>query len=326
MPSSITHAYFAQDVLNKVSDLSKRKICNNDYLRVFAQGPDLFYFYNNLSSNNMKIRSFGGYCHKHKTQEFFVNLVSYIKDNNLSGNGDVMSFLYGYITHMILDSVMHPFIYYKTGVFDRSNFNTYKYNGLHGEMEYYLDIYMIYQKEKKEAIKFKCYKYFSNISKFDDELNKLIDYVFKKTYDKDNMSNYVLKGTKGLRIVFKYIRYDRFGLKKYFYKLVDFFSSKDSSRKEIMSYHVLHNKKLHYLNLDKKTWNHPCDINRVYDLSFVELYIIAIDKASNLINKVNLYLNDDNANKRELYYLFKDTSYITGMDCENGLSMQYFEF
>ena len=76
MPSSLTHSYFAIDVYNKLDNVCKNKIKNLDYLKIFAQGPDLLYFFSSLTKGNMKIRKLGSYCHKHKTKDFFVNLAS----------------------------------------------------------------------------------------------------------------------------------------------------------------------------------------------------------------------------------------------------------
>ena len=42
MPSSVTHSYFASDVYNKFKNKSK---INLNYLKVFGQGPDPYFFY-----------------------------------------------------------------------------------------------------------------------------------------------------------------------------------------------------------------------------------------------------------------------------------------
>ena len=42
MPSSVTHSYFAEDVYN---ELNNKKIINLNYLKVFGQGPDPYFFY-----------------------------------------------------------------------------------------------------------------------------------------------------------------------------------------------------------------------------------------------------------------------------------------
>ena len=57
-----------------------------------------------------------------------------------------MVFLYGFICHYVLDSNVHPFVFYKTGLFDKKDKNSYKYNNLHAFMETYFDNYMIKEK------------------------------------------------------------------------------------------------------------------------------------------------------------------------------------
>ena len=42
MPSSVTHSYFASDIYNKFKNKSK---INLNYLKVFGQGPDPYFFY-----------------------------------------------------------------------------------------------------------------------------------------------------------------------------------------------------------------------------------------------------------------------------------------
>ena len=49
-----------------------------------------------------------------------------------------MAYLYGMLSHYVLDSTVHPFIIYKTGNFNKKNKETYKYNHLHNEMESYI--------------------------------------------------------------------------------------------------------------------------------------------------------------------------------------------
>jgi hypothetical protein len=48
-------------------------------------------------------------------------MINYIKDNNLYNDDDVLSYLYGYINHYVLDKTIHPYVRYKTGVFKKKN-------------------------------------------------------------------------------------------------------------------------------------------------------------------------------------------------------------
>ena len=93
MPATITHAYFAKDVYEILPSNIKDKL-NVKRVKMFGQSTDSLMFYNLFSVlPGKKIRKLDHYFHTHKTQEFFINLINYIKENNLSDDEDVSSFL-----------------------------------------------------------------------------------------------------------------------------------------------------------------------------------------------------------------------------------------
>jgi len=326
MPSSMTHSYFMRDVYEKLDKNIKNKI-NLEDAKTFAQGPDIFYFYNMcFGRKSNKFRNMGNYMHKHKVNLYFENMINYIKDNNLENNNQCISFLYGSVAHFVLDSVVHPFVFYKTGVFKKGISSTYKYNGLHQEMEYYLDAYMIFQNEKKEAKDFKMYKYLLNNSKLSNDTLNLIGNVINNTYCYDNMDKIYEKCIRDMKHFYKIFNYDHYGIKKLGYSVIDTITPKRFIRKKKFSFYITHNSKKHYLNLEKSEWNHPCSLYETYNYSFVELYIIAIDKACNMINEIDKLLNKDTINNEKIDSIFNNLSYTTGKDCEDTRRMRYFEF
>jgi len=324
MPSSMTHSYFAKDVYDKLNEKTKKKI-NQEELKLFAQGPDCYYFYNLMIGKKAKyMRKLGLTIQTTKTKDFFINTINYIKEKNLQKETQIMTYLYGYICHYILDSTIHPFIHYKCGVFNKKDKSTYKYNGLHYEMEYFLDIYMIFQNEKKEAKDFKFSKYFPNI-KFNNNLHKLINETMNLTYKIENISTAYEKGMNNLKDFFIIFNQDKTGIKKNFYKLIDKITPNNHRPKKHLSFHIEHNKKIHYLNLEKNTWNHPMYENEIYNYSFIELYHIAINKAINIINEIESILSNEK-NIDDLKKLFPNISYSTGKNCDIKEKMRYFEF
>lgn len=326
MPSSMTHHYFMQDIYNKLDSNIKNKININD-AKTFAQGPDIFYFYNLcLGRKSNKYRINGNYIHKHNVNLYFENIINYIVNNNLKYNKQCLSFLYGSIAHFVLDSVVHPFVFYKTGVFIKGRPETYKYSGLHQEMEYYLDAYMIFQNEKKEAKDFKMYKYLLNNNKLSHDTLKLIGNVINDTYGYKNMDKIYEKCIKDMKLFYRLFNYDHYGIKKLGYSLLDFCTPKKFIRKKKFSFYLTHTSKKHYLNLEKHEWNHPCNLYETYNYSFIELYIIALDKAIDIINKVDILLENNRIDTNEIKELFKNLSYATGKNCDDKITMKYFEF
>ena len=150
MAGTMTHTFFAEDVYK---NLDNKKYINIENLKTYAQGHDIFFFTFNIL--NYKTKKIGNFMHRNKTKDFFINIISYIKDNNLQNNKDVMSFLYGYICHYCLDLTVHPYVTYKCGIFNKKKKETYKYNSKHSDFETYIDAYMIKERKKINPNKFK---------------------------------------------------------------------------------------------------------------------------------------------------------------------------
>lgn len=328
MPSSVTHSYFAVDVYNKLNNKSKNKIEGNvNKLKTYSLGTDPYMFYNLfIGKKNKKISNIQKINHTTKTKNYFVNMINYIINNNLENDKDIISYLYGSICHYFLDKTIHPFIIYKTGIFNKNDKSTYKYNGLHEEMEYYIDIYMIYNREKIIPKNYKFYNDIFNANKLSIELSKMIDDIMKETYDIDNTSSIYIKSLKDMYVFNKLFNYDKTGIKKNIYKFIDYIQPNKFVKKEELSFNVDYDKKIHYLNLDKKEWNHPCDINEIYNYSFIELYMIALNRCVNCINDIIKMIDNKKINNRIINKYFDNASYITGKDCNDDKEIQYFEF
>ena len=323
MPATAVHAYFAQDLNDILPKEIKNKLDVNR-LKTFGQSIDSLMFYNLFSILPGKnIRDFQKYFHTNKTQEFFINLINYIKENDYTEDIDVSSFLVGAICHYVLDSTLHPYIYYKTGYFNKNDKSTYKYNNVHTFMETFLDNDMIKRRESINPYKFNISKFSFDTSKFSNELKDTIKYTFKETFDVDNMDKIYYKSLKQMRNSIFIFRQDRYGIKKFFYKLADTFTSKRVFRFEAISYHYPLNDRHNFLNENHKLWRNPCDYSLTSEESFLDLYLRALKLAKVMICASFDYINGKDI---ELEKVFINKSYITGLDCELDKELKYFEF
>ena len=323
MAGTITHAYFAEDLYKKLDKKTKNNL--KDYkenLKTYSQGHDIFFFTLNLI--NFKTRKIGNYMHKNNTRDFFINMIEYIKDNKLENNYEIMSYLYGYIAHYCLDSTVHPYVTYKTGIFKRKKKETYKYNAKHSELESYVDAYMINKRENMIPNKFKIHKFCfnTNVSK---ELSKLIDYTFYKTYGFKNMSLYVKEGILNMKVSYRILRYDPYKIKKKIYNTVDKVLPKCIKKTSPISFAYILDNDEYYLNLNHKKWNHPRYKDEVYNYSFLDLYDIALNKALKIIKEVNSVLYD-NKDFKTLDKVFLNISFSSGKECNDKTKNKYFEY
>lgn len=326
MAGTITHAYFALDLYDRLSIRSKELLIDKKgYLKLFAQNTDILFFYNITNfKKGKKVREFGYKSQKIKTYEFFSTLINYIKYNNHQYNPQVIAYLYGMLSHYVLDSTMHPFIIYKTGNFDKSDKETYKYNHLHNEMESYFDNYLLTIREGINPRKFKCYDFCFNVDEFDDSLIEVMDFTYKEVFGINDFHKYYLKASKQMKFFYRIFRYDPTGIKKLFYRGIDLVSPKSLLRKVPLSYHISYKDKKWFLNLEHKKWYNPTDKRSKSNESILELYTKALAKTSNMIQEINQFLYYDK--KINLKKIVGNLSYETGKDCSKERKLKYFEF
>lgn len=324
----MTHGYFCEDVLDKTNYNVRNKIKNCiNYFKVFGQGPDPYFFYDfHLTKKSKEIFKINKALQHSKVNKHFIKLINYINENSYYSNTEIMSYLYGQICHFVLDSTVHPFVIYSTGMYNEKNTNTYKYNGLHEEMEYYIDCYMIWNREKVLPKDYKVYKNLFDIDKFCEELKNTIKDVIYDVYGFSNADNIYYKSIMDMKWFYYVFNYDKYGIKKSIYSIMDFICKDRCVKKKELSFNINPSSKLHYLNMEKEIWNHPCYINEKYNSSFFELYDNAIMKATNIINCVDKMLENKHIDNKKLEKLFGNLHYGTGKDCDLKLKYRYFKF
>ena len=323
MPATVVHAYFSQDVYDILPNTIKNKL-NVERLRTFGQSTDALMFYNLFNIlPGKKVRSFQKYFHTNKTQEFFINLINYIKENNYINDSDVCSFLVGAICHYVLDSTIHPYIFYKTGYFNKNDKSTYKYNNVHAFMETFLDNDMIKRRENINPYKFKIGKFCLYTKVFSKELDDTLDKVFEQTFEFKNMSKIYSKSLKQMKRAIVVFRQDQFGVKKFVYKLADTFTSKKTFRFEAISYHYPIQDRHNFLNENHKIWRNPTTYDMTSTESFLDLYLRSLKLAKVIVCASFDYIT---GKEIDLEKVFNNNSYITGLNCLLEKELKYFEF
>lgn len=326
MPSNTTHKIFGESVIKTLPKYISNKIRKSkNVYTVFCQSFDNFFYYNIFSLKKGKcIREFGRYCHKNKTQAYLINIIKYIKDNNLEDDSDCLAYLYGSINHYVLDTTIHPYIFYKTGVFKKGNKEFHKYNSLHTKMEGILDKYFYdLNNNQKKYIYYRHYLNNFPKVKFKNELINAINYVFKITYKKDNIALIYYKSFNQGRLIFKFGVFDRFGIKKFIYKLLDLIRPLKYRKITYVSSYIRNIDKK-YLNLNKERW-YCSAINDYCDLSIDELYTLSVKKSVFIIKEIDKMLKTK-VDIKKLRNIIPNLSYISGLDLSKKYKMHKFEF
>lgn len=323
MPATVTHAYFAMDIYDRLPiGLKKLLMDEKAKLRMFAQSMDAMFFYKIFSlGKGARERQFGHYFHENDSQTFFINLVNYIKYNGYYKEKEVMAFLYGMISHYVLDSTIHPFVIYQTGWFDKTKKESYPFRNLHDEMETVIDLTLIKKREKTSPYAFRLDKYCFDLSSFSEPLKEVIDYTYHETFGIKNMHLFYFRALKNMKTFLRLFRYDRMGFKKLGYTTLEGLTLRKTFHFHVLSYHLPYQKKQAYLNPSNEIWYHPSRKQEKHTESFEELYEMALERAMKIIGSVNDYLQDKK--KVNLKTIFKNTSYVSGKNCNNKETFRY---
>lgn len=310
MPALTTHKIFAEQISKNID---KNLIDLNTFF-MFSQSHDILFYY--FGKNKKKYKNIGKNGHHTKTKEFIITIIDYIKNNNLQNNKQCMSYLLGTLTHYYLDSTLHPYIFYKTGVY-RNNYKTKKYKGKHNLFERQLDSKIYEKTYKKIYKKSKIEKEIIPKVILDKKTLKLIDIVYSKTYDVNNISKIIIKSYKTMRLFHKFFVNDKLGIKAKIYSIIDkiFNTSLQPYSTSIKNNNIK-------LNI-KKEWNHPSILEKKYNTSLNDLLNYAKKECLDTITETIKYINNE---REDLNSIIKDIDYSTGLEIKNNKKMRYFKY
>lgn len=288
MPSYKTHSIHGELILPSID---KEIEINKDDIKTFCIGPDT------MIATDYKLFD---YQHSNKIKEYFITLLKLVKQNKLQDNSEVMAFVYGQIDHYILDTIIHPYIYYITENLPKSNVIL-----PHSLIEMWIDDYIL----KKFNITEK--NYYHKLKIDSQELKVLINTLYHKVYNK---SLVYLKYKYGMLLINMFdlkIRINSIKVAPYLTKILNIGD-------------IVYNEKLAhiepYLNIDNNIWYNP-ETGEKSDESFDELWKKSIEVSLETIDDVNKYLYFDKRINNS--YILNDISYNTGLPCTKGQSFQY---
>ncbi len=325
MPSLATHHFFAKEVYNNLKENDKKYFQNNlDIYYLFAQSHDILYFHKLNFKNNKIAAKTASKGHHKKTQEYILNIIRIIKEKHMEYNPDILSYLFGSTTHYVLDSTCHPLIFYKTGIYRKSDEGSIKYNGEHSRMEKDIDAYYYEKYQEKKYNKSNLNKEFIRVKSLPNKLNEVIDEVYNRTYNIENVAKLYKTGIRDFRIINTLLIQDRFGIKRGIYHIIDALSFKRLGNVAAYSNHIL--KPNHkWLNEEHKEWHNPADKTVVSKESFEDLYQKALKMNIKIIEEINKVLYEDKPIE-DIKKFIPNIDYSTGLDVNNNPKMIYFEY
>jgi hypothetical protein len=316
MPDIVMHHYFGREVINELEDRTVSKIKNIELYDFATAGPDPFFFVSFFKmKKNIISREFGNYMHRHKSREFFLELIEQTKINH-----GLFPYLSGFVCHYYLDVVTHPYVFYYTGVYDKHDPSTCQYRGLHTRLERAMDSYVIKSYYSSPPEKFKIHKVILKQKGLDKHLKYGLDILYKNVYDHDNAYEHICKSIKDQRKFYKFI-YDPRGFKNILLSKLD--NGQSSLDLSFLSYYGKSIEDIDIFNLEHRQWLNPVDKNIISEKTFFELFTEAKQSAITTINALYAHIFDGENNNVGTH--FKNSSYLTGINCDLDNEMINFQ-
>ncbi len=287
MPSSLTHYWFAKDVVNRYkSDLDF--LNNNQYkylTYVGTQGPDILFFYGipRKRIKTKEIQAYGSHLHKEGSGEKFIKMLEYMK--SYSGNKEPLyAYLFGAMLHYCLDRRAHAFVFYRTG-FQLKNEPIYHFSSDHCRYEAYMDTALLTHYHTSPYI-IKAWKVVSA----DETLMKQVSKMYAYKEDLEEATFY--DGWKDM-VLAEHLLLDRSHLKRGLMSLIGL--------KHSVPYAMVHKDKLpndgvDYLNLSHEMWANPAT-NEKHQESFLEIFDGAFEETHIVVDIIKKAMNGKDVTK-----------------------------
>ena len=320
MSDILNHYYCAREVYKSLSDDTYVKSILSKYYdayRLGSQGPDFFY-YNVIFKNSKLSRKLGSLIHKKNINEFFYYGSQFILDFPKYKN-ITLAYLLGFITHFELDTITHPFIYYRTGWDGNGSLALSK--RLHKKFEVLLDTAMMEYQFSKKAVQQHPEKVFQVTPETLDFLESFYHYVTKKIFQID-IPKKLIKSALTTSSLFVSHFSDSNGVKSKTTNvlekiirqpdLVSCFFYPESTNEELI------------LNLNNKEWKNPITGEK-YTESYPELFFRAVDLAQKDSKRFLKLIEENNITKEEINKIFNNRSYLTGLDSEGDTEIKFID-
>jgi len=269
--SHVAHLLFAEESARRSSIPVDRQ---SPYFVLGAQGPDLF-----LHSQRRKPRGiqYGGLLHRKGFPTFAALLAG--------GSDEAREYAAGFVTHVVLDRVSHPFINYFAGWWDRSRPETRRYQHMHPFLERLIDIELLERKEGRHPKELSFYRLVDCGSELPRGLQEELRHALAASVESARRDEELIQRLRNAYA-------DSMGYYRHTSEIGEAYMKEARRREEAEEISdrwlsLIHPPTLPYkldvLNLRRRQWCHPCDSDRRSNESFLDLWEAAISRSAELL-------------------------------------------
>ncbi len=272
MPASLTHYYFAKNVLQRLSESDRP---SHDAYFWGAQGPDFLFCHHyqrfiGLGKGEEGLKTYGNQMHSIKPSLTLSAMRDFLKKHP---DPTYRLYVQGFLCHYALDSTAHPYVNALAEKLAGERRNETA-GTMHGEIESALDAIILRRETGKLPSEVNLKYLFPKNEGVQRCIAKLYHHVLWEVYHADISENELFQATKDAHFVFTVIT-DRTGFKHRLFNLLE------QGRPHTITSHIVpitEAEGVDYANLQQEPWGLEGNTQ-----SFFELYEKAMPLALELI-------------------------------------------
>lgn len=298
MPSILTHQYFADRL---IAQYQKTWPFLKKYAHVVwagSQGPDPFFFFGKAPFKKrlgrQTINTFGSTLHN---QLPIKSLLPLLKQGWYHHQKDevLQAYLFGALTHYVLDRVCHPYVFYRSGFDDQGQLTAY-FSADHARLEVEIDSALLQQENLPSTM----YQPKATL-RIDNLLLSQVSELYGKAFPKDLNIDTYRQAVEDMRATYQFLFHGSFVNRL----LVIVMAGRRS-----LPYSLMHPTKLQSglanqaINRARKTWYHPVT-KQASRQSFIQL----MDAATTLFSECVTLLKQPELDEKKWRTFTADIDY-----------------
>lgn len=306
MPNVWTHIIYGEELLHEaglshiVKDKPLKQIFN-----LGCQGPDVLFYHNFWPWRNSTFATeLGNIMHQQNCGPFVLKLINEVKNKSLTDP----AFIYtvGFISHHILDRIMHPFVYYHSG---HTPF-------MHQRYEIIMDTLIVKAKLGIDTWRTPAWKLLDYQKQLLEDISIIMHRAAKQFYPKKSENVQLRQWQESYKHMVQALRifHDPYGIKtKLTFGRIEPYVYKRT------------NAPLDYLNEQHSVWNCPTSLADKYTDSIWDLWEKARNEGRNILLEFLRIIQNIQQSKpydqNRLKEMISNISYDTGKPCDSGLEI-----
>lgn len=326
MPNLVTHYLCGIESIKLLQNKSCKELIkkNQNVYNLGTQGPDILFYYGiwpwSLKAENPKI---GTTLHESKVNLVFKAFIEYIIKQNGFSRDILTVYLMGFLSHNCLDSICHPYIFYRSGFRTSADNNENRYICYHRMFETAIDVLMCEKMLNEKVYKINPSKLIEVTDQEIAAISSMYEYMIKVVFQSNIPKDKISQAIKDMRSVEKILR-DPNGIKKKITRWFDnlFFGFHLYSS---LIYPLNITDGLDYINLSREEWSLPYDRTQKSSLSFIDLFNEACQKTYTFCDVLFSSIFEDHSSIPYALKLFGNRSYTTGVDCDIPVKFKYYD-